>query len=327
MKVIGILFFLLSFPVFSGQTCHSGDNGQSDIRLDLLFALQLQTGYFLNNHLEIPRKAQYMAVQFDTETLTTFRTLTENGFKFSTLPAYFLSLDCQFNRTNAAPAAEISLPAEKEKLFADFVSSLDNELRNGLISQLLALPSGFDIDVALHESIIKETKDALKQRFNMFPQDISIIFHPLLHDGGFFFKVGTNSYSLIGPTANRGNTVDFGGKGRITEIVAHELSHGFIDQVVYSSDVKECQAFADESFRQSMNRNGYAKVTTIITEHMVRAIVLNVLEELAAVYKAQVVQREQDMGFRSLPALATKFEQERDVNTMFNLTKQLFNCQ
>ena len=161
----------------------------------------------------------------------------------------------------------------------------------------------------------------------MFPQDISIIFHPLLHDGGFFFKVGDNSYSLIGPTSNRGNAVDFGPKGRITEIVAHELSHGFIDQAVYSSQVKACQAFSDEIFKKNMQNNGYAEVKTIITEHMVRAIVWNVLEQLAPAYKAQVMQKEQDMGFQDLPALANEFTHLRDVNTMFGQTKQLFNCQ
>ncbi|HEY0923720.1 DUF4932 domain-containing protein [Rheinheimera pacifica] len=266
-------------------------------------------------------------MQFDAETLTNFRTLTKSGFRFSTLPAYFLSLDCQFRQSNAVPAAEIRLPADKEQLFADFVSSLNNELSNGLISQLHALPDGFDIDVALHRSIIKQTKDELKQSFTMFPQDISIIFHPLLHDGGFFFKVGGNSYSLIGPTSNRGNAVDFGPKGRITEIVAHELSHGFIDQVVYSSDVKACQAFTSETFRKNMQKNGYAEVKTVITEHMVRAIVWNVLEQLAPAYKAQVVQKEQDMGFQDLPILANKFAQLTDVNAMFGQTKQLFNCQ
>lgn len=327
LKIISVMFFLLSFPAISAQTCHRADNANSDVRLDLLFALQLQTGYFLNNQLDIPLKAQYKAVQFDTDTIASFRALTENGFRFSTLPAYFLSLDCQFNLTNTAPASEISLPAAKEKLFAKFVSSLSNELRNGLIDQLLVLPGGFHIDVSLHQSMIKATKEALKQRFNRFPQDINIIFHPLLHDGGFFFKVGTNGYSLIGPTSNQGNTVDFGAKGRITEIVAHELSHGFIDQVVYAADLKECQAFTDESFRQSMQRNGYTQVSTMITEHMVRAIVLNVLEELAPAYKDQIVQREQAMGFQSLQALATKFAQERDVNRMFNTTKKLFHCQ
>ncbi len=327
LKIISVIVLLFSFPVFSGQACQSGDTGQSDSRLDLLFALQLQSGYFLNNNLDIPLKEQYKAVQFDTETLTNFRTLTANGFRFSTLPAYFLSLDCEFRQSNAAPAAEIRLPADKEPLFADFVSSLNNELSNGLISQLQALPNGFDIDHVLHRSIIKQTKDSLKQSFNMFPQDISIIFHPLLHDGGFFFKVGANSYSLIGPTSNRGNTVDFGPKGRITEIVAHELSHGFIDQVVYSSDIKACQAFIGEAFRKNMQKNGYAEVKTIITEHMVRAIVWNVLEELVPDYKAHIMQKEQDMGFQDLPTLANKFAQLRDVNAMFGQTKQLFNCQ
>lgn len=326
LKIISAIVFLLSFPVFSGQACHSGDSGQSDSRLDLLFALQLQTGYFLNNNLDIPAKEQYKAVQFDAETLTSFRILTKNGFRFSTLPAYFLSLNCQFRQSNDAPAAEIRLPVDKEQLFADFVSSLDNERSNGLISQLQALPDGFDIDHALHRSIIKQTKDALKQRFTLFPQDISIIFHPLLHDGGFFFNVGGNSYSLIGPTSNRGNAVDFGPKGRITEIVAHELSHGFIDQVVYSSAVTACQAFTSETFKKNMQKNGYAEVNTIITEHMVRAIVWNVLEQLAPAYKAQVVKKEQDMGFQDLPTLANKFAQLRDVNAMFGQTKQLFDC-
>jgi hypothetical protein len=326
LKVISVIFLLLSFSVFSSQSCHSSDAGQKDPRLDLLFALQLQTGYFLNNRYDIPLKAKYKAVKFDTETLTKFRTLTENGFKFSTLPAYFLSLDCELKRTGSAPAAEIRLPADKEKLFADFVSSLEDELGHGLISQLLALPKGFEIDHGLHSSIIKATKDALKTKFDSFPQNISIILHPLLHDGGFFFKVGGNSYSLIGPTSNRGNAVDFGPGGRITEIVAHELSHGFIDQTVYLSDLTECQAFSGEAFRQNMKKNGYVEVKTIITEHMVRAVVLNILQLLEPAYIAQIVQREQDSGYQDLLTLANKFEQEKDLNSMFRQTKQLFNC-
>ena len=76
-----------------------------------------------------------------------------------------------------------------------------------------------------------------------------------------------------------------------------------------------------------MQRNGYVEVNTIITEHMVRAIVWNVLEQLAPAYKAQVVQKEQEMGFQELSTLASKFARLTDVNAMFGQTKQLFNCQ
>ncbi|WP_337879494.1 DUF4932 domain-containing protein [Rheinheimera sp.] len=326
MKVISVIFLLFSFSVFSNPLCQGDQAGQSDLRLDLLFALQLQTGYFLNNQYDIPLKAKYKTVKFDAKTLDKFRGLTGNGFKFSTLPAYFLSLNCELNQIASVPASEVRLPADKEKLFADFVSSLSDELSHGLINQLVVLPGNFDIDHALHASLIKKTKAALRTKFNRFPQDVTVLLHPLLHDGGFFIKVGDVAYSLIGPTSTSGNKVDFGPQGRIIELVAHELSHGVVDQTVYSSDVTDCQGFSTELFRQTMKKNGYIEVKTIVTEHMVRAIVLNVLKQLEPAFMVEVAKREQNSGYKDLRQLAAMFERENDIHLMFTQTKKLFSC-
>lgn len=302
-----ILFNPLSFS--SAQT-EKEIKISVDPRIELLTVIQLLSDYKVLTKLDSKYKQdvlEYFEKYDELEAVSLFEDLDDDGFNYDRPVGLMLKL---------------SNPPELDTLFHvsdyyyaryggrenidKFITSLRKFYIETDFEKFLKQQEGFyrSIEQSVKDTCRKITIGALEQYYGAEQKGYNIVLSPLLHGGGYggstIDKDGAvEIYSIIGPYDTVDSSVVFGSSERFFELVWHEFGHSFIGSIVekYSDAVDSVKNLFDP-IESKMKKKAYSNWMTCFSEHLIRAVVIRMLElNIDKNYAIQTRAEELGKGF------------------------------
>ena len=279
--------------------------------------VELLSGYFLTtkSQTNYRRQASERFAPFaDDRVVVLFRKMQDGEFNFDSVPAALL-------RLTAPPSLawrrghQVSVPqgVANASEWNDFAAALRKFSRVARFQEFFRSNAALYRDLANRvDPLVVPNVDALQDYVGSSLGRWQVIVSPLMHDGGFATRYDTGrepeTYALIGPLAAVNGQPDFGDEPRLQRLIVHEFAHSLINPLA-AADPSEVSQYAGRfnAIRKRMEKHGYGDWTTVVNEHVVRAVTARVVglrhgEEAGR----RAVAEEAAAGFCYVPALVER---------------------
>ncbi len=309
-----------------------------DPRIELLSAVQLQSGYELLTQFEFDYKNNmddYFNNYKKHKAVTEFKRLNKLGFNYDAPPTSMLYLKNPPNLEQKIDFDEyLAGRANGKKNLTDFVQSLRE------FSKETDFRSFFDNNIPFYETMVEEVYNNVQDMniaknlddyYGMDVNSYNIILAPMFHSGGYGPRVkGENGlydiYGIIGPGDIRVEEDDksipvFSGE-TIRYIVWHEFSHSFVNPVT-EKHLIEINKYNNlySKISKIMKSQAYTTWEICVNEHIVRAVTTRLTYiHLGKAAGDQVLANEKKWGFYYIDALCKSledYENNRDTYPSF----------
>lgn len=306
----------------------------ADERVELLATVQLLADYFLVSKYPSDYKkevVQHFQTYKNHAAVRYFRELSANDFAYSEPFKYVLehgSLpDFMPNQYNAEFKPSSVMQADSLLLLSIYLKDFYEKTNfRAFFDEHSYL---YDtLTTAIVESLGKTDYVALLEAYYGMPQaDYEIIFSPLLPNGGFGPAVVLPNqryhlYALVGPNGVEDGLPTFDTDFLTKSLLLHEFSHSFINPLTekYWNELKQYDTLYS-FIAADMEARAYTSWDIAINEHLVRAIVIRLVQQEQGRQAAdRLLEREKKAGFYYIEPLLhalAKYENKRKKYSTF----------
>lgn len=286
-----------------------------DPRIELMTAIQLVAGYDVLTPYECAYRREvltYFSPYQNHRAIRLFRTMSRKRFSYDAVPAAFLALgDPPALQLHAWPDMNSTARAGGRDTLQMFYEAVRDFAR---VSRFMAF---FEAHRAFYDRLVREAPGGLDTAVNALEaytgvtlKSPIVVLAPLLHDGGYGATVypgdgTTEIYALIGPSTVRNDMPDWGTPSDFATNVVHELAHSVVNPLTnryanrLSSLNRLYRPIADRLYVAAYN-NWHV----VFDEHVVRALTVRILSEIAGQEDAVSIERsDRRMGFVYMPVI------------------------